>query len=89
MPVWMRPKNPAPAAVEVYEFAIRRFEEHYLGLSVDAIERRDIREHIEWVQAQGKSAKTIDKEHGTVHALLNIARNKEWVTSEARSMPVP
>jgi hypothetical protein len=85
IPVWKRLKNPAPATIEVYEFAVRRFEGHYPDLFVDAIEKRHIREYIEWFQAQGKSAKTIDKEHGAIRALLNIARHEEWITSNPAS----
>ena len=85
IPVWKRLKNPAPASVEVYEFAVRRFEGRYPDLFVDAIEKRHVREYIEWLQAEGKNPKTIDKEHGAIRALLNIARNEEWIASNPAS----
>jgi integrase len=34
---------------------------------------------------QGKSAKTIDKENGAIRALLNIAKNEEWIASNPAS----
>ena len=85
IPVWKRLKNPAPASVEVYEFAVRRFEGRYPDLFVEAIEKRHIRDYIEWLQAEGKNPKTIDKEHGAIRALLNIALNEEWITSNPAS----
>jgi hypothetical protein len=85
IPVWKRLKNPAPASVEVYEFAARRFEGRYPDLFVDAIEKRHVRDYIEWLQAEGKNPKTIDKEHGAIRALLNIARHEEWITSNPAS----
>jgi integrase len=83
--VWKRLKKPAPASIEIYDFAVTRFEGHYPGLFVAAIEKRHIREYIEWLQAEGKSAKTIDKEHGALRALLNIAKNEEWIASNPAS----
>ncbi|MBI5907017.1 MAG: tyrosine-type recombinase/integrase [Burkholderiales bacterium] len=75
---WKRLKNPALSTVEIYESAVRRFEGYFPGLHAETIEKRHVREYVKWLQDAGKSAKTIEKEHGAIRALLTIAEHEEW-----------
>jgi integrase len=81
LPIWQRLKKPAPSSVEIYESALTRFEQQNPGLAVPEITKRHIRDHIEFLQSEGKSAKTIEKEHGALRALLTVAEHEDWVTS--------
>jgi integrase len=85
IPVWRRLKNPAVSTVEVYEAAIKRFERRFPNLHVETIEKRHVREYINWLQNEGLSGKTIAKEHGAVRALLAIAEHEEWISSNPAS----
>ena len=90
IPFWQRLKKPAPSTVEVYEGAVRHFETIFPELYTESIEKRHIREFIERRQAAGASAKSIEKEHGVIRALLTIAQDQDWVESNvARGVILP
>lgn len=90
LPIWQRLKNPARSSVEIYEAAINRFEGRYPDLAVEGIEKRHIREYVAWLQELGKSAKTIEKEHGVIRAMLAIAEHEEWIQyNPARGILLP
>lgn len=85
IPVWKRLKNPALSTIEVYELAVRRFEGRYPDLHAEVIEKRHVRDYVKWLQAEGLSAKTIEKEHGVIRAILTIAEHEEWRTDNPAS----
>lgn len=90
IPEWKRLKNPALASIEIYEAAAKRFEGHFPALYAETIEKRHIREFVTWLQNEGKSGKTIQKEHGAIRAMLTIAEHEEWITSNpARGTLLP
>lgn len=79
LPRWQSLKKPARSTVEVYEASVKRFEKYFPELYVETIEKRHIREFVAKLQAGGLSAKTIEKEHGVIRALLSIAEHDEWI----------
>lgn len=83
--IWKRLKNPAPSTVEIYEAAVRRFETHLPKAHVETIEGQQMVDYIDWLQGQGLSAKTIEKEHGAIRALLTIAKSRKWITENPAS----
>ena len=85
VPIWEMYKTPSKATKEIYAHAVRRFEGRHPGLMVETIEKRHIRDHVSWLLSEGKNGKTIEKEHGAIRALLNIAIDQEWVVSNAAS----
>jgi integrase len=85
LPVWQRLKNPARSTIEIYQTAVQRFENRFPNVYVENVEKRHIRDFVAWMQAEGKSGKTIEKEHGAIRALLGIAQHEEWVASNAAS----
>lgn len=85
IPIWKRLKKPAPASVEVYEYAVKRFTSLYPGLGVADIERAHIRDYIEVLQDQKKAAKTIHKDVGAIRTLLGIAMHEDWIESNPAS----
>jgi integrase len=90
LPIWQRLKNPAPSTVEVYDSALKTFEEQNPGLAVGAITKAHIRRHIQFLQSASKSAKTIEKEHGALRALLTVAEHEEWITGNpAKGVMLP
>jgi len=90
LPIWKRLRNPAASSVEIYELAVRRFEAKHSALSVEAITKGHIRRYVEHLQADGKSAKTIEKEHGVLRSLLGVAEHEEWLSSNpARGVMLP
>lgn len=90
VPAWIRLKAPVTSTIEIYEDAVKRFEIHFPKLFAETIEKRHMREYIQWLPSQGLSAKTIEKEHGAIRALLTIAEHEEWIDSNpARGMMLP
>lgn len=97
LPIWMRLKDPATATCEIYEAACTRFQDHFPGLYVEQVERKHLREYVEWLQTApsrktGKpvSAKTIEKEHGALRALFGVACEYEWIAENpAKGVPLP
>lgn len=86
LPVWQRLRNNAKATVIVYSDAVKRFEAHYPDLSVESIERQHVDSYIDALQDAGLHAKTIEKEHGALRALLNVAiRKLRWIESNPAS----
>lgn len=90
VPVWIRLKNPAIATVEIYQTAVKRFEGHFPALYTETIEKRHVREYIEWLKSEKLSPKSIEKEHGAIRALLTIAEHEEWISSNpAKGIMLP
>ena len=90
VPVWIRLKGPVTSTIEIYEDAVNRFESHFPDLYAETIEKRHMREYIQWLPGEGLSAKTIEKEHGAIRALLTIAEHEEWIVSNpAKGMMLP
>lgn len=85
IPVWRRLKNPSEGTVEVYGLAVRRFEGHFPELHIETIGDDQMVEYVDWLQAQGLTAKTIEKEHGAIRALLNIAKSRKWIANNPAS----
>lgn len=83
--IWKRLKNPAPSTVEIYEGAVRRFEARYPEAHVETINGEQVVVYIDWLQAEKLSAKTIEKEHGVIRALLTIAKSRRWITENPAS----
>lgn len=87
---WKRLKNPAPGSVDAYTFAVSRFEGRHPDLFIENIERRHIRDYLSWLQGEGKSDRTIEKEHAIIRAMLAIAEHEEWIaTNPARGTILP
>lgn len=90
VPAWIRWKNPSIATVEIYKTAVKRFENHFSELYAETIEKRHVREYIEWLKNKKLSPKTIEKEHGAIRALLTIAEHESWISSNpARGIMLP
>ena len=90
LPIWKRLRSPAPSTVEIYEFAAKRFQERHPGLTVEGITKGHIRRYVEYLQSEGMSASTIDKNHGAVRALLSFAEHEDWITSNpAKGVMLP
>ncbi|PTR09934.1 site-specific recombinase XerD [Nitrosospira sp. Nsp5] len=90
VPAWIRLKNPALATVEIYQAAVKRFEGHFPELYAETIEKRHMREYIEWLKSEGLSSKSIEKEHGAIRALLTIAEHEEWIVlNPAKGIMLP
>lgn len=86
LPVWQQLRNNAKATVVIYSDAVKRFENCHSKLFVETIEREHIDKYIDWMQAEGLHAKTIEKEHGALRALLNIAiRKLRWIETNPAS----
>jgi len=85
IPFWKKLKKPAVSTVDIYEGAVRHFESIFPEINVEKIEKRHIREFIERRQVAGATAKTIEKEHGAIRALLTIAIDQEWVATNVAS----
>jgi integrase len=83
--IWKRLKNPAPATVEIYEGAVRRFETRYPQEHVETVNGKQMVDYIDWLQAEKLSAKSIEKEHGAIRALLNIAKSRRWIAENPAS----
>lgn len=83
--VWMRLRSPSPASVEVYTAAAKRFEARHAELGIEGLTKKHIRQHIEWLQKQGKKPKTIHKEIGALRTLLNIAIHEDWISTNPAS----
>ncbi len=80
---WKRLRKPSPATIEIYEAEARRFQTYHPGLHIAGIEKRHIREYIRHLQEDAKlSAKSVEKAHGAVRALLNIAKHEEWIRGD-------
>jgi site-specific recombinase XerD len=79
VPEWKRIKNPAVATVEIYQAGVKRFESNFPELYAETIERRHVREYIEWLKSKELSPKSIEKEHGAIRALLSIAEHVDWI----------
>jgi len=90
MPVWTRLKKPAASTVEIYDAALTRFESRYPALPVAEITKSHIRRYVEWLQSEGKSGKTIEKEHGALRALLTVAEHEDWIAANpAKGIMLP
>lgn len=80
IPVWKRLKKPSPATIEIYEAEAERFQARHPGMVVGDIQKKHIREYVRHLQEDlGLSAKSVEKAHGAVRALLTIAEHQEWV----------
>jgi hypothetical protein len=77
--VWKKAKNVKAATVDIYEYASKCFEERHPDLFIETIRKEHISDHIEWLREQGKSGKTIERDHGALRAMLNIAKSKGWI----------
>jgi integrase len=90
LPIWIRLKKPAASTVEIYDAALARFERHYSEFSVGEITKSHIRRHVERLQSDGKSPKTIEKEHGALRALFTVAEHEEWIAANpAKGVMLP
>ena len=88
--VWRRLSSPAASSVEVYEAAVRRFEESQGALGLDEIRRSHLRDFIDELQQESLRPRTIRKEFGVIRVLLAIAEDQEWISGNpARSMRLP
>lgn len=85
LPIWRRLRNPSLASIQIYEFAVTRFQSRFPGLSVHNIGKQHIRAYIEWLGEIGNAAKTIEKDHSAIRALLSIAVHEEWIPSNPAS----
>lgn len=83
--IWIRLRNPAKSSMEVYKASFKKFQTKFPKLSIEAMERIHIREFVEHLQQTGISEKTIDKEIGSLRALLEIAVSEEVIGSNPAS----
>ena len=76
LPIWKRQNDPARSTIDIYEAEARRFQQHYPSLTVGKIERHHIRDYVRYLGEELKRApKTVEKGHGAIRALLEIARD--------------
>ena len=90
VPEWIRFKSPATSTIEIYQTAVKRFEGHFPEVYAETIEKRHVRDYIEWLKSEELSPKSIEKEHGAIRALLTIAEHVEWIdTNPAKGAMLP
>jgi len=85
LPKWQKMKGARASTMDAYGHAVKRFEAQFPGLMVEEIERKHIRDYVGAMLDGGKAAKTIERDHGAIRALLNIAIHEEWIGSNPAS----
>lgn len=85
IPYWQASGSPVISTVEIYTAAVTLFEGHFPALYAETIQRSHIREFIKWRLDDGKSPKTIEKEHGALRAVLGAAIEEEWIKENPAS----
>jgi len=80
LPIWQKVRSVSRATVEVYAGAVKRFESRYPDLAVERITPEHIDDYVDWLQKIPLAPKSIEKEHGAIRALLNVAAKKaRWI----------
>ena len=75
---WQAFKKPSTGSVEIYTAAVGVFEERFADLYAETITRADVKAFVSKRMEEGKSPKTIEKEHGALRALLTFAVEEGW-----------
>ena len=75
---WQAFKKPSPGSVEIYTAGVKVFEERFPDLYAETITKADVKAFVSKRMEEGKSPKTIEKEHGIIRALLTFAVEEGW-----------
>lgn len=75
---WQAFKKPSTGSVEIYTAGVGVFEERFPDLHAETITKADVKAFVSKRMEEGKSPKTIEKEHGVIRALLTFAVEEGW-----------
>ena len=75
---WQAFKRPSTGSVDIYTAAVGVFEERFPDLYAETITKADVKAFVSKRMEEGKSPKTIEKEHGALRALLTFAVEEGW-----------
>lgn len=82
---WQAFKKPSSGSVEIYTAGVKVFEERFPDLYAETITKADVKAFVSKRMEEGKSPKTIEKEHGIIRALLTFAVEEGWRTDNPAS----
>jgi len=79
IPQWELFNKPTATSVRGFKFAISRFEKLYPDLYVEDTEKSHVTGFIQHMLNDGKSSKTIEKEHGMIRTIFTFGIDQGWI----------